>query len=446
MLRRRSQVGLIKTLISKVVLCACFAFPIKTLAQDEVDWWFDVEVIAFERTGNDSQISEDFSKAMFDLNNTEAVDLLTPALSKLYESENQLNNLPICKTPHLVEIEFNENLNIVSIPELPSFSISTVEQSDTIAPLGKDTTLTNLADTTSTIPETNIADDSRLLFEEIEEAQLISNIYPISEQIYVCETFKFNDYEQALFELGMLDHQYEFRNINDLIDTTPRRYDLKIREFDRHHYILPDGNLKLMDYAAALYKQRNVRTLLHTSWRQPVVFEEENAAYYRVFAGNRLRYEAKELGYEALLDKYGTSNDIAQEETQNDALFFKRLKASLASPDPIDWASIEKIDNSVESDQEQLEIFDGKWELDGQIKVYLRYINRIPYLHLDNEFMLNKLDVSVDGHPVLKQFPFKQRRRIISKQIHYFDHPKFGLIVRLERFEPPKESSNEEQE
>ena len=434
MLRRRSQGGLIKTLISATALCACFVFPISTLAQDEVDWWFDVEVIAFERTGNDSQISEDFSKAMFELNNAKAVDLLTPALSKLYEDENPLAHLPVCKTPRLVEIEFTESLNIVAIPEVPSFSISTDKSFDTLGLSDDDESLTNLAATSSTTPEKTMADESMLL------------LTPFSEQIYVCESFEFNDHEQALYELGMLGHEYEFQNINDLINSTPRRYNLEAKEFDRHHYILADENLRLMDYAAALYKQRNVRTLLHTSWRQPVVFEEENAAYYRVFAGDRLRYQEKALNYDELFDKYEISNDLAQEETQDDALFFKRLKSSLASPETIDWATIEKIDDSVEGEQEQLEIFADKWELDGQIKVYLRYINRIPYLHLDNEFMLSKLDISIEGTPVLNQFPFKQRRRIISKQIHYFDHPKFGLIVRLERFEPPKESSNEEEE
>mgnify|MGYP000673678348 FL=1 len=33
---------------------------------------------------------------------------------------------------------------------------------------------------------------------------------------------------------------------------------------------------------------------------------------------------------------------------------------------------------------------------------------------------------------------FKQDRRVISGEIHYFDHPDIGMIVQIRRFDPSK--------
>jgi hypothetical protein len=77
------------------------------------------------------------------------------------------------------------------------------------------------------------------------------------------------------------------------------------------------------------------------------------------------------------------------------------------------------------------------------IKVYLKYINRVPYLHIESEFEFHEFQLNSFGEATIEKYPFKQRRRVISKQIHYFDHPKMGLIIRLQRYEKPKEEDNE---
>jgi hypothetical protein len=88
------------------------------------------------------------------------------------------------------------------------------------------------------------------------------------------------------------------------------------------------------------------------------------------------------------------------------------------------------------------------WSVDGLFKVYLE--NR--YLFIDTE-----LNIVKEGEPptVLstkqsitnknkKDFnlanlvSFKQDRRVISGEIHYFDHPHIGMIVQIRRFDPSK--------
>ena len=107
------------------------------------------------------------------------------------------------------------------------------------------------------------------------------------------------------------------------------------------------------------------------------------------------------------------------------------------------------------------------WKIDGQIKVYLKYVGRVPYLHIDSnldyrrplpikdnvskllssqEDSTNKIVDQVipqQGY-YLQSANFNQLRRVISKQVHYFDHPLFGMIVRLHRFDWPIEEETEE--
>ncbi|GBL03091.1 CsiV family protein [Glaciecola sp. KUL10] len=443
MLKLRSDNCFSKLVIGLFMSGTLFTCSSKLFAQDDVDWWFDVEVIAFARTGNDSQISEDFSKAMFELKNKQAIDLFTPALSSLYEGNNPLTQLPICDKQSIAIPKYINLASPYVAHDLPSVSFDEMEGV--------------LVDHTGGKRETHSENEGSLLLEDVSQNdetfivevsnQLSSDwLKPIPEQIPICERTELDEFHAYLYQLGMFSYEYELRDINSLIDSTPRRYNTGLKAFTGTHYLLPDEDLDLIDYASSLYKQRNVRTLLHTSWRQPVVFGEENARYYRVFAGNRIRYQDRTPTYEELNSKYSPKTNINEEDSKDSSLFFTELKTSLISPENVDWASIENINDAIENQDMIVDTYEDTWELDGQIKVYLRYINRIPYLHLDNEFMLSQLDVIPEGYPTLSQFPLKQRRRIISKQIHYFDHPKFGLIIRLERFEPPQDLEEEEQQ
>ncbi len=37
-----------------------------------------------------------------------------------------------------------------------------------------------------------------------------------------------------------------------------------------------------------------------------------------------------------------------------------------------------------------------------------------------------------------KVISFKQDRRVITGEIHYFDHPHIGMVVQIRRFDPSK--------
>ena len=120
-------------------------------------------------------------------------------------------------------------------------------------------------------------------------------------------------------------------------------------------------------------------------------------------------------------------------------MFFETLRNNIENNEPVDWLLQETAVQHQHTDFIQA----TQYEMDGKIKVYLDYVNQIPYLHLDTAFNHFSLTVDENGNTELNTFPSKQRRRVISKQIHYFDHPAFGVIVRLERFNPPETQQQE---
>lgn len=66
----------------------------------------------------------------------------------------------------------------------------------------------------------------------------------------------------------------------------------------------------------------------------------------------------------------------------------------------------------------------NRYELDGTITVSVAR-----YLHIDTNLFLSKFK-SEDGQQVLTQvIPMQQSRRMRSKELHYIDHPKFGILI-----------------
>lgn len=89
------------------------------------------------------------------------------------------------------------------------------------------------------------------------------------------------------------------------------------------------------------------------------------------------------------------------------------------------------------------------WELQGGIKISLQH-----YLYIDSKLLLtepnpaahtqnNNTDSMLNTSngapkiqtppPALLSYKFDQKRRIRSGEIHYFDHPKFGMIIQIRK-------------
>ncbi len=83
------------------------------------------------------------------------------------------------------------------------------------------------------------------------------------------------------------------------------------------------------------------------------------------------------------------------------------------------------------------------WFLNGFFKLHLDH-----YLYISADFNLlssmgksntGQNTSSIDADPKeTKLINFSQNRRVISGEIHYFDHPYIGMIVQIRRFDPSK--------
>jgi hypothetical protein len=195
--------------------------------------------------------------------------------------------------------------------------------------------------------------------------------------------------------------------------------------------LIAADDLVLQDYAQSVFRQRDITPILYTGWRQQVKFGIENAEFIRVRAGSMLQTSQKK-SYEEWQQSYLKGDDTPF--IKDDIAFFEILQQSLDNNQTIDWLTDELYEKNINETPFAVK---KEYEIDGKIKVYLDYVSQIPYLHIDSEFNRFSLALDENGDSKLSAFPFKQRRRIISKQIHYFDHPAFGIIVRLERFTPP---------
>jgi len=366
---------------------------------EPIDWWFDVEIIAFKRTGNDTQISEDFSKAMFDTETRSAVDLFTITIAKdIHTSEMSV----------LREACLNRQ-------QLP-----------------KDQALKLLMGNVGVSYEPPIL-DMKNASAQIAQPQAVQLSLPT-----ICNFSNNSNY--ALLQISADHYQQTMLNsLEEQLFELPINVAGSMIENSNTHFLLPKSSFKMTEYATTLFKQRNIKPLLHAAWRQPVVFGEDNALFYRVISGERLKVKRPQRSYEQLSQLYADDYNSLVSDDANTADFFERLESNLNQLPDIDWLAFEQRTDALKGQQnsEQASLQEN-WELDGKVKVYLSYVNGVPYLHVDNEFMMHSIDVGDDNLAQMNVFPLKQRRRIISKQIHYFDHPKLGIVIRLERHERPK--------
>ncbi len=264
-----------------------------------------------------------------------------------------------------------------------------------------------------------------------------------------------------------------------------QRYDIK------GPYLLSKTELKLRKLAKDLGRKRGINNLLHLGWRQHIKFGRSKAKSFRLFAGKNY---SKEFDYQGFPLAPETLNNVQESELGNIQNNLPQYAIQLANqstkPDDL-VAQIRDALNEIDKTQlsgiraeinqaEELPLLtlpeipskntpEQVWELDGLFKIYLQNIGRVPYLHIDSQLnyrqpmilenyrlpdallpanieannVITDVESTTGGtttnHPAyfLKPYPFKQLRRVISRQIHYFDHPMFGMVVQVRRYRMP---------
>lgn len=214
-------------------------------------------------------------------------------------------------------------------------------------------------------------------------------------------------------------------------------------------HLINQEQFTLTELYQQLKKRRGVHPMLHLAWRQPVVFGRNKAAFYRLYAGSNFAEQFASNG-QPLPDEPVVNPDALLDLPETDHLptvplsLVEQIRVSLADPQAYPPPSQSSLIGQQQT-EEDIEKVDQLWELDGLFKVYLQNIGRVPYLHIDSQLDLRQVKLSPateeqqsEPQMHLQVYPMRQLRRVISKQIHYFDHPMFGMVVQIRRYRFPE--------
>ena len=273
-------------------------------------------------------------------------------------------------------------------------------------------------------------------------------------------------------------------------------------------HLLTSNQQALSSISRQIRSNRELERLFHATWRQPVMFGKNKAFNVRLYGGqnyaqqfdmngdmreqklanssdNEPNNSATEFGYDstAALSDYDSNytsgadknslsdvstafeanKPIAQDTDQFIAVsdIFADLNRRLSNPQAIEYGAFKALDTPMIVEQGEDDAIDASlrtpiWEIDGTIKVFLKYINRVPYLHVDSEmfyrqpvplsYFSNEDDSTGNAAKPrqttsteykLVSVPLAEQRRVISTQLHYFDHPLFGFVVQIRRYNRP---------
>jgi hypothetical protein len=500
----------------------------------ENEWWFDVEVILFERNLETVNISEKFKQSRLEKPSSDILDLLTPYLkpdlsylraglpycraSKQLAVKTQYEQdfafaMPVLKTnassfaqkdeeqkqkSQILAVDADENFqyqvastDIFANTDNSKPSAKTAD-AENVSFYNSEQNLNNDEDhqaNTAQTPETNFARPP--IEVKFVEWQLPSNLLcAYAEQIDP----SFDSIIALQSDSTSGQHRDLIKRVPDLIDGT--KWQTK-----RGAFLLPTATMYMNELYEKIKKQRDITPILHVNWRQEVKFGREDAHTFRLFAGENFAEQFDANGIpvvddtDSLFDSLNQPTDeyylpdqelVGLTPEQQQALIkhingigseavtedlFARIAAALADDSPI---NIEQDDTQTtqQTPMENTAILKELWRLDGGITVYLRNVGRIPYLHIDSNldfrqpiFDLKKalrvpgLSTNYSGQDAIAVNPllqpgslqtnsqqpnflqsvnFNQLRRVISKQVHYFDHPLFGMIVRINRYRWPE--------
>jgi hypothetical protein len=262
--------------------------------------------------------------------------------------------------------------------------------------------------------------------------------------------------------------------------------------FSKKPYLINNDSLQLHNIVRTLKRTKNFRPLLHMGWREAPLGRRK-AIPIRIFAGDNLALQhkkdltayqkalAKDIEQErALATIYNTADygepDINKDQHQ------QQLQLQLQQRVEHIFSQIEAIPEDAQAviatlDAPELALTipaDDKiplmltepptapvqpWSVDGFFKVHLNH-----YLYITADFNIMNMNLAekasqalrlstldeqlteqaLAGEKDYKPIRFQQNRRVISGEVHYFDHPYIGMIVQIRKHKRPQPPTEDE--
>jgi hypothetical protein len=473
-----AKAGIVKVALASLLSISILA---QSVHAQEQEWWFDVEVILFKRNIDAANISEKFKQSRLEQPSSDLIDLLTPYLNPNVSYLRA--GLPYCRVSNRLaaqkryEKDFAFPLPVAKTIESPSPLQNRKQEKN------QQTNIELAAGVYLPKPSINV---------EFIEWQVPSE--------FLCSYAEQIDASFSSTAIKLLQEVISNKSPSKQIKRVPEKINGIEWHQRRSAFLLPRLTTHMDDLYEKIKKQRDITPILHLNWRQEVKFGRDKGKTFRLFAGENFAHQFDANGFplvddtDSLFDglhppsdefyvpeqelvgltpeqrqRLKTRNNDTRTEVVTEDLF-ARIEFALADETPF---NIDQVDAKTELQAANTDpaMLKEIWQLDGGITVYLRNIGRVPYLHIDSNLDFrqpmfdsnkapqiagtsddfSKQDVIVGnnlqqpGHlkpnslqpNFLHSVNFNQLRRVISKQVHYFDHPLFGMVVRINRYEWP---------
>lgn len=351
-------------------------FSATSLAQS-ANPWFEIELLAFKRAGS-IPMAEKFSGEVKEIHNLQAMDLL---------SQQAIADL----RPALLAVTPCEPKKLTEFTSLDPFA-DYRQPYDFPAELSAEAPVEDVAATS---------------FQETAETQFLP-------ENNLCQQFPYIRSHYAL-DMMALDTEDLLQSSAPLrLATTPKGSE----EHQNRPYLAPETALKLQDLAYQLRQRGGHDVILHMAWREALKSRNQ-APWQRIFAGQRFSpmfdYQGRQQKLQGSSTQFSQQNIDEQIEQRYQAIKQNQPLPMLGATN----SDIQQVSKLI-------------WQLDGQVRLYNERM-----LFIDTEFNFRQL--SADGQQ-LNTFYSKDNSRLLLENIHYLDHPFFGIVVQIRRFTPPMQA------
>lgn len=272
------------------------------------------------------------------------------------------------------------------------------------------------------------------------------------------------------------------------VDKVPLLIDGKEEVSNNHTHLLSKESLQLDDIIKDLRYSKNFRPLLHMGWRQ-VARPEKESIPVKVYAGDNFSadYNKQLASYNKQKNQYITAtkesssmqNPLSMggiyeqvennQEAQLQAAKTLRIKEIITQ---LSKASdnTETLLTSFEAQDLSLKLINQNplistppiapvqpWFIDGLFNIHLKHylfitadfnildknLSEIATARLTDTSSVTTPSIEETAKPIqAKAIRFKQNRRVISGEVHYFDHPYMGMIVQIRPYTKPEPEDN----
>lgn len=415
---------------------------------EKADRWFEVEVILFKQLGNKDEIKEKFpnytNKKSDDKNNTQHktndpfkregfFDLLTPYLqSNQSNLTNIKQNLPQCSQKTNGSAALIPNNNTLELEKLPleiedsSLNINCFGVSELPKKLNA------LGNHSGTDPYL-INDDSLRLTGINKKLQWSKAFEPLLH--FGWRQIGITKKKAIALKLFAGEHlEYTYQQANDEYQTKLSEAQL-VEEKLAETIIIGQAPNESLQVHAQISEKMPAELDYNTGLKQQkfqLLFDE-----YHKLTNENVAINTNE----AKVSDKNIINIIAELEQQT----LSSLLANSNSGDSNKIQTLDSLNPSIAASEKPPKKPLQPWFLEGFFKVNLDhylYITADFNLFNDSKLALNNIidsnRITEDKNSTVNLINFSQNRRVITGEIHYFDHPYVGMIVQIRRFDPTK--------